>query len=315
MGFVLAATSCVFEGLSPLLNALPPTARFCEFLLQSWITLCFFLVLTTCLLIAVYAGKTTRSRCLWLPSQPSAFSSDNDHDTRPSRFHLSDLLRKRSAGLEASVTPSSITEIHSADSCSQAPMSQTLTAIAHPLASKVVPPQLWQRDIPPYRLQARPRGSTLQFWHQDSWSQSHDQDFPPLRSPKRDQAFPSLKQQQTPLPPKARQWDRNPLILGPQVPRISNKYRKIKYKPPPLLNIPTFPYQPVDTRVKQPYEAFLVLDIEGTCELGTDFNYPNEIIVSDFLNFILINLSPQHRNSPYVSLSGSTGQTKVWLAN
>lgn len=30
---------------------------------------------------------------------------------------------------------------------------------------------------------------------------------------------------------------------------------------------------------RQPYDAFLVLDIEGTCKLGTDFNYPNEIIV------------------------------------
>jgi hypothetical protein len=32
-------------------------------------------------------------------------------------------------------------------------------------------------------------------------------------------------------------------------------------------------------RIKQPFEVFLVLDIEGTCDLGTDFNYPNEIIV------------------------------------
>ena len=32
-------------------------------------------------------------------------------------------------------------------------------------------------------------------------------------------------------------------------------------------------------RVKQPYEVYLVLDIEGTCNQGTGFNYPNEIIV------------------------------------
>ena len=32
-------------------------------------------------------------------------------------------------------------------------------------------------------------------------------------------------------------------------------------------------------RVKQPYEVFLVLDIEGTCNQDTGFNYPNEIIV------------------------------------
>lgn len=32
--------------------------------------------------------------------------------------------------------------------------------------------------------------------------------------------------------------------------------------------------------VKQPYDAFLVLDVEATCKEGTDFNWPNEIIVS-----------------------------------
>ncbi|KAF8803549.1 hypothetical protein BYT27DRAFT_7109456 [Phlegmacium glaucopus] len=31
-------------------------------------------------------------------------------------------------------------------------------------------------------------------------------------------------------------------------------------------------------RIKQPYDVFLVLDIEGTCDRGTTFNYPNEII-------------------------------------
>lgn len=31
---------------------------------------------------------------------------------------------------------------------------------------------------------------------------------------------------------------------------------------------------------KQTYDAFLVLDVEGTCQPGTDFNYANEIIAS-----------------------------------
>ncbi|KAJ2930098.1 hypothetical protein H1R20_g7017, partial [Candolleomyces eurysporus] len=31
-------------------------------------------------------------------------------------------------------------------------------------------------------------------------------------------------------------------------------------------------------RVEQPVDMFLVLDIEGTCNKGTDFNFPNEII-------------------------------------
>lgn len=32
-------------------------------------------------------------------------------------------------------------------------------------------------------------------------------------------------------------------------------------------------------RVPQPYDAFLVLDVEATCLPGTDFHWPNEIIV------------------------------------
>ncbi|KAJ7470545.1 ribonuclease H-like domain-containing protein [Mycena latifolia] len=32
------------------------------------------------------------------------------------------------------------------------------------------------------------------------------------------------------------------------------------------------------SKVKQPYDAFLLLDVEATCHIGTDFSYPNEII-------------------------------------
>ncbi|KAJ7349489.1 ribonuclease H-like domain-containing protein [Mycena albidolilacea] len=32
------------------------------------------------------------------------------------------------------------------------------------------------------------------------------------------------------------------------------------------------------SKVKQPYDAFLVLDVEGTCQQGSNFDYPNEII-------------------------------------
>jgi len=35
------------------------------------------------------------------------------------------------------------------------------------------------------------------------------------------------------------------------------------------------------TSVTQVYDYFLVLDIEGTCEAGTTFDYPNEIIVGN----------------------------------
>lgn len=44
---------------------------------------------------------------------------------------------------------------------------------------------------------------------------------------------------------------------------------------------PSLPYK--DDMIKfpkQPYDAFLVLDVEGTCVEGSGFDYPNEIIVS-----------------------------------
>jgi hypothetical protein len=36
---------------------------------------------------------------------------------------------------------------------------------------------------------------------------------------------------------------------------------------------------------RQPYEALLILDVEATCHPGTDFNFPNEIIVSERRSF------------------------------
>lgn len=44
---------------------------------------------------------------------------------------------------------------------------------------------------------------------------------------------------------------------------------------------PIFPTNPqIETiGVKQPYDAFLVLDVEATCFQGTGFEWPNEIIV------------------------------------
>lgn len=43
--------------------------------------------------------------------------------------------------------------------------------------------------------------------------------------------------------------------------------------------------------VKQKYDAFLVLDVEGTCMPGTDFNYANEIIASLPRSTVLTRLS------------------------
>jgi hypothetical protein len=43
---------------------------------------------------------------------------------------------------------------------------------------------------------------------------------------------------------------------------------------------------------RQPWEYFLVLDVEATCVAGTDFNWPNEIIVRRLTLFFLWNRSP-----------------------
>lgn len=63
----------------------------------------------------------------------------------------------------------------------------------------------------------------------------------------------------------------------------------ISYQPPEELNhtAPSrvtkeqFPtnLQAVAVTVKQPYDAFLVLDVEATCFRGTGFDWSNEIIV------------------------------------
>ena len=45
--------------------------------------------------------------------------------------------------------------------------------------------------------------------------------------------------------------------------------------------------------VPQPYDAFLVLDVEATCLQGTDFQWPNEIIV----RYRAFDAFPPHRSS------------------
>ena len=57
---------------------------------------------------------------------------------------------------------------------------------------------------------------------------------------------------------------------------ITNLFKKPRQK---SMEITPSPIPVKGPRCKQPFEVFLVLDIEGTCDLGTDFNYPNEIIV------------------------------------
>ena len=59
----------------------------------------------------------------------------------------------------------------------------------------------------------------------------------------------------------------------------------------PRLELPESPWP-----VKQPYDAFLVLDVEATCQEGTDFNWPNEIIVCLhlYLSYLFYPHPPHH---------------------
>jgi hypothetical protein len=61
----------------------------------------------------------------------------------------------------------------------------------------------------------------------------------------------------------------------------------------------------------QPYDAFLVLDVEATCLQGTGFHWPNEIIVSYRIE-MRSHRSVENRNGPFVSLSGRTGNPMEW---
>ena len=64
----------------------------------------------------------------------------------------------------------------------------------------------------------------------------------------------------------------------------------------------------------QPYDALLVLDVEATCLQGTDFHWPNEIIVSYCIE--MRSHRPHslvaHRNGQFVSLSGQTEDPMEW---
>ena len=61
----------------------------------------------------------------------------------------------------------------------------------------------------------------------------------------------------------------------------------------------------------QPYDAFLVLDVEATCLQGTGFQWPNEIIVSCRIE-MHSHRSVEYRNGQFVSSSGRTGDPMEW---
>ncbi|PPQ64663.1 hypothetical protein CVT26_002753 [Gymnopilus dilepis] len=73
---------------------------------------------------------------------------------------------------------------------------------------------------------------------------------------------------------------RNPVSHPPSRRRKKKMRYKNRGRSRPITKQPILPTEVPQSipRTKQPFEAFLVLDIEGTCMLGTDFNYPNEII-------------------------------------
>ena len=64
-------------------------------------------------------------------------------------------------------------------------------------------------------------------------------------------------------------------------------------------------------KVPQSYDAFLVLDVEATCFQGTDFHWPNEIIVR-YRAVLRSCSSIQFRNGQSVSSSGWTRVPTGW---
>lgn len=59
---------------------------------------------------------------------------------------------------------------------------------------------------------------------------------------------------------------------------------------------------------QHPYDAYLVMDIEGTCEAGSDFDWPNEIIVSLCSVYLYLN-APSNRNCLSASSVGNRTTT------
>ncbi|GLB35330.1 putative exonuclease [Lyophyllum shimeji] len=68
------------------------------------------------------------------------------------------------------------------------------------------------------------------------------------------------------------------LSLEPSPPGRNMRYaRQPRFTKKGIASVP-IPPPPPPPKAKQPYEAFLVLDVEATCQQGTDFSFPNEII-------------------------------------
>lgn len=90
---------------------------------------------------------------------------------------------------------------------------------------------------------------------------------------------------------RAREWAEKAMDFWPVVQRAlkcSSLPSTTMRHTPPLLDVPDVPddaqrHPLLAFRPHQPYAAFLVLDVEATCFQGTDFNYPNEIIVCSVL--------------------------------
>jgi hypothetical protein len=69
------------------------------------------------------------------------------------------------------------------------------------------------------------------------------------------------------------------------------------------LPLPSMNEQYSAVKVPQPYDVFLVLDVEATCLQGTDFHWPNEIIVR-YSAEIRSYSSIKFRNGQFVSSGG-----------
>lgn len=88
--------------------------------------------------------------------------------------------------------------------------------------------------------------------------------------------LPKREQPETPVDNKAREQPTQNPKTQPRQPATGPTEKD----PLPMVIDPPSNIDP--TAVKQYYDAYLVLDVEATCQPGTDFNYANEIIASLF---------------------------------
>lgn len=251
---------------------------------EFWV-FCFFLVVTTCILRARFS-RTAHERHPSRTSSPSSHPLPGGSLSRSDAFShvLSRTKHQTNTGLPLSPSSSpASSQCTLRETASHSPMLNHSNFARSTKWHQDTKTQMQPQDPSPRRSQAIDRGTPPRnlggVLHQDKQQadlhrpllQRRDLEYVPTR-------FYRSRRKRDPPPTKAQRRAQNLAPLDTQSQFQNNSPFNIPLAPPP----------------KQPYDAFLVLDIEGTCQLGTDFNYPNEIIVrkrfTPFVRHLFISL-------------------------